>query len=198
MNLQASYALPAFFAVALAAGGQEYVVEGNKSSAVRVIAYEDLQCPDCAVYRKMLDEKLLPKYGGTVAFEHREFPLRKHQWARPASIAVRYFGTLKPETGIAFRRYCANHLMEITAENFEAKLREFAKANGADPDKAIAALSDPGLAKIVQEEFQEGIARGVARTPTVFVNGEPFIETFTFEDISKSIDAALAATNKAK
>jgi protein-disulfide isomerase len=198
MNSQASYALPAFFAVALAAGAQEYVVEGNKSSAVRVIAYEDLQCPDCAVYRKMLDEKLLPKYGGAVAFEHREFPLRKHQWARPASIAVRYFGTLKPETGIAFRRYCANHLMEITAENFEAKLREFAKANGADPDKAIAALSDPGLAKIVQEEFQEGIARGVARTPTVFVNGEPFIETFTFEDISKSIDAALAATNKAK
>jgi protein-disulfide isomerase len=198
MNSQASYALPAFFAVALAAGAQEYVVEGNKSSAVRVIAYEDLQCPDCAVYRKMLDEKLLPKYGGAVAFEHREFPLRKHQWARPASIAVRYFGTLKPETGIAFRRYCANHLMEITAENFEAKLREFAKANGADPDKAIAALSDPGLAKIVQEEFQEGIARGVARTPTVFVNGEPFIETFTFEDISKSIDAALAATNKTK
>jgi protein-disulfide isomerase len=198
MNSQASYALPAFFAVALAAGAQEYVVEGNKSSAVRVIAYEDLQCPDCAVYRKMLDEKLLPKYGGAVAFEHREFPLRKHQWARPASIAVRYFGTLKPETGIAFRRYCANHLMEITAENFEAKLREFAKANGADPDKAIAALSDPGLAKIVQEEFQEGIARGVARTPTVFVNGEPFIETFTFENISKSIDAALAATNKAK
>ena len=198
MNLQASYALPAFFAIALAVGAQEYVVEGTKSSAVRVIAYEDLQCPDCAVYRKMLDEKLLPKYGGAVAFEHREFPLRKHQWARPASIAVRYFGTLKPETGIAFRRYCANHLMEITAENFEAKLREFAKANGADPDKAIAALSDPGLAKIVQEEFQEGIARGVARTPTVFVNGEPFIETFTFEDISKSIDAALAATNKAK
>ena len=88
--------------------------------------------------------------------------------------------------------------MEITAENFEAKLREFAKANGADPDKAVAALSDPELAKIVEEEFQEGVARGVARTPTVFVNGEPFIETFTFEDISKSIDAALAATNKAK
>ena len=191
-------ALPALFAIALAAGAQEYVVEGNKASAVRVIAYEDLQCPDCAVYRKMLDEKLLPKYGGAVAFEHREYPLRKHQWARPASIAARYFGILKPETGIAFRRYCANHLMEITAENFEAKLREFAKANRADPDRAIAALSDPGLAKIVEEEFQEGVARGVARTPTVFVNGEPFIEIFTFEDISKSIDAALAATNKVK
>jgi protein-disulfide isomerase len=184
--------------MALTAGAQEYVVEGNKSSAVRVIAYEDLQCPDCAAYRKMLDEKLLPKYGKAVAFEHREYPLRKHQWARPASIAARYFAALKPGTGIAFRRYCANHLMEITAENFEAKLLEFAKANGADPEKAVAALKDPAIAKVVEEEFQEGVARGVARTPTVFVNGEPFIETFTFEDLSKSIDAALAATNKAK
>ena len=198
MTSPVNSALPALFAIALAAGAQEYVVEGNKASAVRVIAYEDLQCPDCAVYRKMLDEELLPKYGGAVAFEHREYRLRKHQWARPASIAARYFGTLKPETGIAFRRYCANYLMEITAENFEAKLREFAKANGADPDKVIAALSDPGFAKIVEEEFQEGVARGVARTPTVFVNGEPFIETFTLEDLSKSIDAALAATNQVK
>ena len=49
-----------------------------------------------------------------------------------------------------------------------------------------------------QDDYQEGIARGVARTPTIFVNGEPFIETFTFEDISKSIDAALAATTKSK
>ena len=49
----------------------------------------------------------------------------------------------------------------------------------------------PSLARIVEEEFKEGVARGVARTPTVFVNGEPFIETFTFEDISQAIDAAL-------
>jgi protein-disulfide isomerase len=184
--------------IALAAGAQEYVVEGNKASAVRVIAYEDLQCPDCAVYRKMLDEKLLPKYGGSVAFEHREYPLRKHEWARPAAIAARYFGTVKPETGIAFRRYCADHFKEITAANFQEKLREFAKANGADPDRAVAALNDPALAKVIEEEFREGVARGVARTPTVFVNGEPFIETFTFEEISKSIDAALAATKTTK
>ncbi len=87
---------PALFASAFAANAQDYIVEGDKTSTVRVIAYEDLQCPDCAVYRKMLDEKLLPEYGGSVAFEHREYPLRKHQWARQASIAARYFGSLKP------------------------------------------------------------------------------------------------------
>ncbi len=189
---------PAVFAVASSASAQDYVVEGHKTSTVRVIAYEDLQCPDCAVYRKMLDEKLLPEYGGSVAFEHREYPLRKHQWARQASIAARYFGSLKPGTGIAFRRFCASHLRQITADNFPDKLQEFANANGTDPDKAVAALNDAVLAKVVEDEFKEGVARGVARTPTVFVNGEPFIETFTFEDISKSIDAALAAVKKTK
>jgi protein-disulfide isomerase len=50
----------------------------------------------------------------------------------------------------------------------------------------------------VEQEYREGVARGVSRTPTVFVNGEPFIETFTYEEISKGIDAALAAAGKDK
>jgi protein-disulfide isomerase len=185
-------------AAAIRAFGQEYVVEGNPSSTVRVIAYEDLQCSDCATYRKMLDEKLLPKYGKTVAFEHRDYPLPKHKAARPAAIAARHFDALKPELGIAFRRYCFAQLDQTTPENFVEKVRQFASANGADPDKAVAALKSPALAKLVEAEYQEGIARGIARTPTVFVNGEPFIERFTFEEISKSIDAALSATPKNK
>ena len=177
---------------------QEYVVEGNPTSTVRVIAYEDLQCSDCAIYRKMLDEQLLPKYEKSVAFEHREYPLPKHKWARPASIAARYFDRVDTKLGIAFRQYAMKNQADITAENFSAKLREFAQANGTDGGKAVAGLADAKLMKAVEEDYQEGIARGVARTPTVFVNGEPFIERFTFEEISKSIDAALAATTKSK
>ena len=173
-------------------------MEGNPSSAVRVIAYEDLQCGDCAVYRRMLDEKLLPRYQTKVAFEHREFPLPKHKWARQASVAARHFDRTDPKLGVAFRKYAMQNQTEITVENFPAKLRAFAQTNGADGAKALAALNDRALQKAVEDDYQEGIARGVARTPTVFVNGEPFIETFTFEDIAKSIDAALAATTKSK
>ena len=81
-------------------------------------------------------------------------------------------------------------------EKYEARLARIDQKFSAFAEKV--AQSDPEFAKIVDEEFKEGVARGIARTPTVFVNGEPFVETFTFEDISKSIDAALAATNKAK
>ena len=39
-------------------------------------------------------------------------------------------------------------------------------------------------------------ARGVARTPTVLVNGDPYIETFPVADVMKAIDRELAAAKK--
>ena len=173
-------------------------VEGNPKSAVRVIAYGSLQCPDCTAYRRMMDEHLLPKYGDRVAFEHRDFPLEKHKWARQAAIAGRYFDTVRPTLGTDFRRWVMNNIPNLAPETFNDKLRAWSKANGADPEKAVAALNDSALARLVEEDYQEGIARGVARTPTVFVNGEPFIETFTVEEISKGIEAALAAASTTK
>ncbi|MBC7925838.1 MAG: thioredoxin domain-containing protein [Bryobacteraceae bacterium] len=143
-----------------------------------------------------MDERLLPKYGATVAFEHRDFPLAKHKWAKAASIACRYLDSLKPETGVAFRRWVMANQTSITSSNFEAQLLEWAKLNAVDPALLRAALSDAKLAKLVDDDYEEGVARGVARTPTVFVNGEPFIETFTADEISKSIDTALAASKK--
>jgi protein-disulfide isomerase len=186
------------FACAFIASAQETVVEGTKTSPVRVIAYEDLQCGDCAAYRVMLDEKLLPKYASSVAFEGRDFPLPQHTWARQAAIAARYFGRIEPELGIEFRRFCLSNITTIAPETFAEAVCNFAKSNAADPGMALEGLQDSAIQKQVEKEYQEGIARGVARTPTVFVNGVPFIETFTFEEISKAIDAALAATGKDK
>jgi protein-disulfide isomerase len=60
------------------------------------------------------------------------------------------------------------------------------------PEDAIAALTNPKYAELVEKDFQDGVGRGVVHTPTVFVNGVPFVETFTFEEISKGIEAALA------
>ena len=48
-------------AMPLLASAADHLVEGKPDSEVRVLIYEDLQCSDCAVFRKMLDEKLLPR-----------------------------------------------------------------------------------------------------------------------------------------
>ena len=177
-----------------AAFAQGIPVEGNPASKVRVIAYEDLQCPDCADYRTMLDLKLLPKYQDKVAFEHRDFPLPKHKWARKASIAARAFDRVRPELGLAFRVFLMSSQQKITVDSFDEALGDFARAHNTDPEKIRETMKDPAIDKAIEEDYQEGIARGIARTPTVLVNGEPFIETFTFEAISQAIDKALQET----
>jgi protein-disulfide isomerase len=177
--------------MAMSVSGQS-LVEGRKDSPVRVVIYEDLQCGDCAAFRVMLDEKLLPKYGAKVAFEHKDFPLPKHAWARLAAVAARYFQGISEETALKWRREAMRDRRGITVENFPGYLKAFAARNGSDGDKAVAALADAKLQALVQEDYEDGVARGIARTPTALVNGAPFIETFTVEEISKGIDAALA------
>jgi protein-disulfide isomerase len=175
---------------ALVLAPDRVLVEGNPDSRVRVVVYEDLQCSDCANFRRMLDEKLLPRYAAAVAIEHRDFPLAKHSWARKAAVASRFFHDTSPELALKYRTYMLSNRKAITPENFNERLAAFAKDNGCDPARAVAALDEPRYAAAVEADFQDGVARGVSRTPTAIVNGTPFVETFTFEEISKAIDEA--------
>ena len=67
------------------------------------------------------------------------------------------------------------------------------EVRGATADQVgrLAALDDPRFNEMVERDYQDGIARGVSKTQTVLVNGRPFVETFTFEEISKAIEAEL-------
>jgi protein-disulfide isomerase len=173
---------------------EKHLMEGAARSTVRVLIYEDLQCPDSADFRTMLDQQLLPLYGAAVQFEHRDFPLAKHAWARKAAIAARFFEEVQPGLGVAYRKYALANLRATNLDNFNQRLSEFANDLCVDPAQAVAALADEKLAELVEKDYQEGVARGIARTPTILVNGWPFIETFAFEDVAKAIDAELAAS----
>lgn len=185
------FAALAFAMAGISLSGADMPVEGNPASKVRIVIYEDLQCSDCADFRVMLDRNLLPKYGTKVAFEHRDFPLAKHAWARQAAIVARGFATVRPELYVAWRQYALGQQKEIGLENFTAKARDWAARNNVDPSRIDAWLSDPQLAAAVEADFQQGLTIGVAKTPTVFVDGEPFVETFSLEEISSAIDKAL-------
>jgi protein-disulfide isomerase len=84
---------------------------------------------------------------------------------------------------------------ETNSSNFEEKLSGFAARHSVDPGKAVAALTDSHYTEPVERDYAEGVARGVSRTPTVFVNGTPFVERFSFDEIAKAIDDALAKSH---
>lgn len=167
------------------------LIEGLADSAVRVLIYEDLACPDSATFRRMLDEKLLPKYAASVAFVHRDFPLDKHPWAMPAAAAANYFAEVKPSLGAGFRRETLASIPQISEESLAEWVKAFAKKNGANPSEAVKALTDPARVRRVQEDVDQGLARGVSKTPTLYVGSQAFVERFEAEEVGRALDEAL-------
>jgi protein-disulfide isomerase len=187
------FAVLAMLTLAVAYGGsRKDIVEGNPSSPVRVTIYEDLQCADCQRFRTMLDQKVLPRYGSRVVFVHRDFPLGKHDWARPAAVAARWVYEQDADLGIIFRREIMSEQTHLTADNLKAWISEFARRNHLDEGGIVASLTNQRLSGIVDQDVMGAVARGVAHTPTVYVGNQALAETILYEDLARLIDAELA------
>jgi protein-disulfide isomerase len=188
------FVAPALLFVAAAGvcfGARTETVEGNPSSSVRVLIYDDLQCSDCARFRQMLDEKLLPKYGSRVAFVHRDCPLPKHDWAREAAMAARWVGEQSSGLAITFRRELLAEQNSVTEQNLKQWVVEFAVRNHLSQNAITGALNDQRLATLVDQDRQAAVARGVTKTPTADVGGVAFVETIIYDDLARAIDEAL-------
>lgn len=176
----------------LAAASRSDIVEGNPSSPVRVLIYEDLQSGRAAEFQLMLERRLLPRYGSKVAFVHRDFPLGRHDWALPAAIAARWVWEQSNQLGITVRREILAEHDSITSRNLKDWLIDYAYRNHLDPKAIVDSLSDKRLAAIVDQDQQGATARGVTQAPTVYVGGQSFVENIIYDDLVRAIDEALA------
>jgi protein-disulfide isomerase len=172
-------------------GAKPEMVEGNQRSPVKVLIYEDLQCSDCLTFRTLLDEKLLPRYGMRVAFLHRDMPSPRHDWARPAAIAGRWVYEKNHELGIVFRREIMAEQSHLSLPNLNLWLREFARRNKLDETAIVDSLKDPLLITLIDQDYMAAIARGVTKTPSVYVGGQPFVEIVIYEELARALDIEL-------
>jgi protein-disulfide isomerase len=184
--------LALIFAAGHCAFARNDVVEGNPAGSVKVLIYEDLQCSDCARFRVLLDQRILPKYGSRVSFVHRDFPLGKHDWARPAAIAARWVSEQSNELGISVRRELLSEQDNITSQNLKQWLIDYAYRNHLDPKGIVDSLSDQRLGALVDQDRQAAVARGISRAPTVYIGGVAFAETIIYDDLARALDEALA------
>jgi len=142
----------------------------------------------------MLNESLVPKYRNRVRFVHREFPLAKHVWARAASVCALRFDEIACGLASGWRTFILARIKQTATETLADRVREYAAEVGVDAALVLSAVDDPALNATIDAHLAEGRARGVEKTPTVFVNNTAFIEVFTLEDITAGIDRALAET----
>jgi protein-disulfide isomerase len=190
--LKRTLTLLLFAAMGSASAGTTDVVEGNPFGTVKVTIYSDLQCDYCQDLRTMLDEKLLPRYGKQVAFIHRDLPLGRHDWARPAAMVSRWVYEQNPRIGIILRREILAEQQHMTLAKLKPWLVQFAIRNNLSEQSIIAALTDPRLSTLVDQDIQMATARGVNRIPAVYVAGQSFVETIIYDDVARVLDQALA------
>jgi protein-disulfide isomerase len=167
------------------------MIAGRLNSLVKVLIYEDLQCPDCADFQTMMDRQVLPRYGDRVGFVYRDFPLVYHNWAVRAAIASRFISEKNMQLGLEYRRWIMSSQDETTLENFDHRLQWFATKNHIDPQEAVKALDSSHYRALVVKDLKDGLLSGVKHTPTVIVDGKWFVEKISFDDLAKAIDAAL-------
>ncbi len=146
-------------------------VAGNPQSRIRVIIYQDLECPDCAQWHGVFLRQIIPEFGKDVAFEFRDFPLPQHLWSFNAAVLARFFDQQKPPVGMAWRDYCFTHQDQLTPDNLLDRAAAWAAPHGITRAQLAQVFTRSDLFALVQADMQRGREDHVEHTPTVLFNG---------------------------
>jgi protein-disulfide isomerase len=158
---------------------------GDANAPVTVVVYACARCPFCAamipaLYAAVTDGKLASK----VRLYFRPFPLKSHPGSTEgglAMMAAAKLGRFWPFTLLAYKRFDA----------FCPKLvPEWAETAGMDRAAFERAFADPKLRDELIASKQEGLRNKVSSTPTLFIDGRPYLYELQTEAVIDVLEEA--------
>nr|WP_306231876.1 thioredoxin domain-containing protein [Agrococcus sp. REN33] len=166
-----------------------HILNDAGEGAPVVVEFLDFECEACgAVYPTM--EELREKYDGQVTFAVRYFPLPGHFNSGNAAVAVEA-AAQQGAFEAMYQRMFETQTAWGEAQTSAADLfRGYAQELGLDLAAYDAAIADPATLARVELDFQAGMALGVDRTPSIFIDGER-LELETIDDIETAIRSAM-------
>lgn len=141
---------------------------GQENAPVVIEAFEDFECGFCQKFNLEILPVLKPAYidTGKVKLQFRDFPIvDKHPMAHKAAEAA--------ECAYDQGKFWEMHDIifinknELSVEN----LKQWAADLQLDTNIFNQCLDSGEKEQEVQEDYLEGVQRGVSKTPTLFVNG---------------------------
>ncbi len=150
----------------------DFRVEGPADAKVTVVEFSDFQCPACRYAEPPL-RQLRALYRGRIRFVFKHFPLRMHQWARPAAAAAECAG--RQGKFWPYHDMLYDRQDEWTNEKYDSFLTGYARRVGLDLPAWQACRAGASAAAAVQADVQEGDDAWVNSTPTFFINGRRFV-----------------------
>lgn len=189
--MRKAFTLAAFLlSLALAALAQgPSILKPPKGSALAIVVFEDMQCPQCRRVAPLVEEASKTYKIPLVRYD---FPLPMHNWSYDAAVMARYFDKESRGLGDAFRDYIFQHQLEI----FPSNLRSFADKFAAEHKTALPFVVDPKgeLSALVNADRDLGKRVGIEHTPTVYIvsskpAGRPYLEVTDTSQLFQSIDS---------
>jgi protein-disulfide isomerase len=157
-------------------------IQGSATAAVTLVEYGDYECPYCA-QAYMIVKEVQERQGNKLKFVFRSFPLTK---IRPHA----YQAALAVEAAAAQGRYWEmydflfKHGQVLTNDN----LRQSAAKLGLNVSKFDREFLDRTYSRHVDEDIQSGEESGVTKTPTFFINGDRYNDSWDLDTLLSALD----------
>jgi protein-disulfide isomerase len=175
--------------LALPAGPRDHS-EGPANAAVTLVEYGDYECPHCGMAYPILKE-VQRRLGPRLRFVFRNFPIStNHPHALHAAEAA--------EAAAAQGQFWPMHdrLYEHQQALGDRHLVEHAKSLGLDDDRFRRELGAHVYAPRVQEDFNSGVRSGVHGTPTFFINGVRYDESWDADTLTEALEVTARPAGK--
>ena len=172
---------------------------GAKGAKVRVINFDDFECPFCSRMHETLFPQLLKEYGDRVTFMYKDYPLVEiHPWATHAAVDANCLAAQSPDAYWDFADYIHANQREVGNEKtpgarfvaIDKMTMLQGQKHNVDSEKLQACIKaqDEGAVKASMKEA-EGI--GVSATPTMFINGQKIDGAVPIGEVRAALDRAL-------
>ncbi len=161
------------------------------AETVQLVEFVDFECRRCRGAHPFV-EQLRQDYAGQVDFVVRYFPLPGHVSSTHAAIAVEAAAQQGAFEEMADVLWDTHGHWGGSREPQSDLFRSFAADLGLDMVAYDAAVADPATEARVRKDFEDGVALGVAGTPTYFLDGE-LVRPLDEAHFRALLDGAIAA-----
>ena len=166
--------------------GERDHAQGPADAPVTLVEYGDYECPHCGRAYPIV-KQLRQRMGRRLRFVFRNFPLREsHPHAEHAAEAAEAAGG----QGKFWEMH--DRLFERQFALDDDYLIEYAGDLGLDAARVGRELAAGTYAPRVREDFRSGVTSGVNGTPTFFINGLRYDESWEVEALVSALERTAA------
>jgi protein-disulfide isomerase len=170
-------------------------VIGSDSAPVEVVEFADFECPACGNFANLTEPDVRQRLVSTnqVRFRFVDFPLSMHRNTRAAHLAAWCAG----EQGKFWEMHDAifqnqDRWSGEATSRPAGILDGLARQIGVNLDQYGSCMESRKYAPQIQANFEEGVRRGIASTPTFIIGTKQVASAIPYDEFKKYVDEALA------